>query len=405
MKFSYTAVDAQGQRSAGHLEAKSANDAAATLSQQGLSPLSIRQTATDAQVEEVAAKGTKKPTAIDLQLFSQQMAGMLKAGVPILRALAAASEGGGANTMAPIAMAIRADLEGGKPLATAMASHPECFDPYYIAMIRIGESTGSIETIFKKLHGHLDFQRRMRDQVKSALRYPMIVVGVVMVAVVIVNFFVIPAFAKVYEGFNAPLPFFTRLLIGASNAMLDYWWAFLVGIVGLVASWRFWLSTESGRLAWDQFKLKIPVAGQIAHWATLARFCQSLSLALSAGLPIASSMALVGETTDNAWLSQKVTQIKGQLERGDTLYRACLASDAFTSATLQMILVGEESGTLDEMLYEIAQLYQEQVEYSLKTIASQIEPFLLLFLGGLVLVLALGIFLPIWSLSSVAFGK
>lgn len=401
MKFSYTAVDSGGQKASGSLEAASASEVAGMLMQEGLSPISIRQASSGSK----SLGKARKPTALDLQLFSQQMAGMLRAGVPILRALTAASEGGEKNPMAPVATAIKADLEGGKPLAAALSNHPKCFDDYYVAMIRIGESTGGIDGIFKRLHGHLDFQRRMKDQVKAALRYPMIVISVMMVALLIVNFFVIPAFAKVYEGFKAPLPFFTQILIGTSNAMVNYWWAFLIAIFGAVMGCRLWLSTEKGRMAWDHLKLRIPVAGTIAHRATLARFSQSLSLALSAGLPIAASMSLVGDTTDNAWLAKKIATIKTQLERGDTLYRACLASEAFTPATLQMILVGEESGTVDTMLYEIAMLYQEQVEYDLKTIASQIEPFLLFFLGGLVLVLALGIFLPIWSLSSVAFHK
>jgi MSHA biogenesis protein MshG len=403
MKYHYTAMDAQGQRSAGHIEAASSNEAASSLARQGLTPLGIK--ALPAATQTTATKRGRAPSAVDLQLFSQQMAGMLGAGVPILRALQAASEGGQANSMAPIAKAIRIDLEAGKPLASAMANHPKCFDDYYVAMIRIGESTGSIDAIFRKLHGHLDFQRRMREQVKAALRYPLIVIGVMLVALLIVNFFVIPAFAKVYQGFRAELPFFTKLLIGTSNALLAYWWAAALACVGAALAWRAWLKTTSGRLTWDLVKLRLPVAGKIAHRATLARFSQSLSLALSAGLPMASSMALVGDTTDNAWLAKKIATIKNQLERGDPLYRACVASEAFTSATLQMILVGEESGTVDAMLAEVAKLYQEQVEYDLKTIAAQIEPLLLLFMGVLVLILALGIFLPIWSLSSVAFQK
>ena len=403
MRYHYTAMDAQGLRSAGHIEAASSNEAAASLARQGLTPLGIK--AAPAQTQNLSTRASRPPTTLDLQLFSQQMSGMLAAGVPILRALQAASEGGKANPMSRIALSIKADLEGGKPLATAMANHPKCFDDYYISMIRIGESTGSIDAIFRKLHGHLDFQRRMREQVKSALRYPAIVVFAMLAALMVVNFFVIPAFAKVYQGFKAELPLFTKILIATSNGLIEYWWIAGLCCAGAALSWRAWLKTSPGRLFWDKLKLRLPVAGKIAHRATLARFSQSLALALSAGLPMASSMSLVGDTTDNAWLAKKIAAIKTQLERGDTLYRSCVASEAFTPATLQMILVGEESGTVDNMLAEVAKLYQEQVEYDLKTIASQIEPILLLFMGALVLVLALGIFLPIWSLSSVAFHK
>lgn len=404
MKFSYTAIDPQGQRSEGHIDAASSNQAAMSLSQQGLAPLSIQGQA-DVESPPNPRSGIKAPNPLDLQLFSQQMASMLKAGVPIMRALSAAAEGGDKNTMAPVANAIKADLQAGKPLAAAMANHPQCFDDYYLAMIRIGEATGSIDAIFKKLHGHLDFQRQMKAQVKAALRYPTFVIIVIAIALIVVNFFVIPAFAKVYKGFGADLPIFTKILVGTSNAMINYWWVFALLIVGVFFGVKTFLATTAGRLSWDEMKLRIPVAGRIAHQATIARFSQSLALAITAGLPISAGLALVGDTTDNAWLGMKIGKIKTQIERGENLYRACLASKAFTGATLQMILVGEESGTLDDMLLEIARLYQEQVEYDLKTIGAQLEPIMLIFLGGLVLVLALGIFLPIWGLSEAAFRK
>jgi MSHA biogenesis protein MshG len=401
MKFDYTAQSSTGQITAGQLEAETANQAARQLLQQGLTPTGIKAARNNVNFNSNKIKGPK-PKPIDVMLFSQQMASMLRAGVPILKALSA-SESGERNPMGPYAHSIRMDLQAGKPLSLALAAHPDCFDDYFVAMIRIGEETGSIETIFSKLHAHMDFQKHMREQVKTALRYPTIVVSVVLVALLIVNFFVIPAFAKVYLGFKAELPFFTKILIGTSQFILNFWPVVIGSAAGSAYGFRAWLATTHGRLSWDRFKLKIPVAGNIAHRATLARFCQSLSLALSAGLPISSAMGLVGETTDNAWLAKQIITIKSQLERGESLYKSCQSSNIFTSITLQMILVGEESGNLDAMLAEVAKLYQEQVEYDLKTISSQLEPFLLLFLGGLVLILALGIFLPIWNLSSAAF--
>lgn len=401
MKFNYTAIDAQGHPLKGQLDAETANRAARQLASQGLTPTEIMATPLLAPSPRSALRGPQ-PAPLDVMLFSQQMASMLRAGVPILRALSA-SENNAKSLMAPYAQSIRTDLQAGKPLSTALAAHPNCFDDYYVAMIRIGEETGSIDTIFSKLHAHMDFQKHMREQVKTALRYPTIVVSVVFLALMIVNFFVIPAFAKVYLGFKAELPFFTKILIESSQFILSYWPAMLVLVGGTFYGFKSWRDTTPGRLAWDRWKLKVPVAGHIAHRATLARFCQSLSLALAAGVPITSAMGLVGETADNAWLAQQIISIKSQLERGESLYRSCLSSSIFTNITLQMILVGEESGNLDAMLSEVAKLYQEQVEYDLKTISTQLEPFLLLFLGGLVLILALGIFLPIWNLSSAAF--
>lgn len=409
MRFVYTASDAQGSRSQGHVEADNSGAATARLASQGLTLLNLavepEAMSAEAATQPPAGaplRGKRKPKALDVMLFSQQMASMLRAGVPILRALAAA-EGGDDNPMGPVASAIRLDLQAGKPLSAAMAAHPKCFDEYYLAMIKVGEATGATDLIFTKLHGHMHFQKQMREQMTAALRYPAIVVGVVFIALMVVNFFVIPAFAKVYSGFKAELPFFTKLLLFTSQFLLDYWWVALGGGAVAVIGFLRWSRTTRGRVSWDRFKLRIPVAGSIAHRATLARFAQSLSLAISSGLPLAGAMSMVGDTTDNAWLAQQISTIKTQLERGDSLYRSCVASNIFTPITLQMILVGEEAGSLDSMLTEVAQLYRDQVEYDLKTITSQLEPFLLFFLGGLVLILALGIFLPIWNLSSAAF--
>lgn len=405
MKYAYTARDAQGGHAHGIIEGENANTVAGKLAQQGLIPLTISQdmAGSDSPKPARAKNRGRTPLLLDVMLFSQQMAAMLRAGVPILRALAA-SESGEENPMGPVAHAIRMDLQAGKPLSVAMGAHPSCFDDYYLAMVKIGEATGSIETIFQKLHAHMDFQKQMREQVKTALRYPMIVIGVVFLALMVVNVFVIPVFAKVYLGFKAELPFFTKLLINTSSVITKFWMVFLGAGFGSVYAFKSWTATTAGRLAWDRMKLKIPIAGNIVHRATLARFSQSLSLAISAGLPIASAMELVGDTTDNAWLAKQISTIKSQLERGESLYRSCLASNIFTPITLQMILVGEESGNLDTMLSQVAKLYQEQVAYDLKTLSAQLEPFLLLFLGGLVLILALGIFLPIWNLSSAAFS-
>lgn len=404
MKFNYTAVDASGNKISGLTDAENSRGAAEAIARLGYTPLQITKQETKPK-DIINTPRRKKPDAAELQLFAQQMASMLKAGVPIMRALGATSDPDAKSNISAIASDISVALQSGKPLAQAMSQHPECFDNYFLAMIKVGEATGAIDAIFKRLHGHLEFQRQMKDQMKAALRYPAIVIGVIFIALFIVNFFVIPAFAKVYQGFKAELPFFTKLLMATSDAIINYWWLIGIGFFGLIMLVKSWVKTKNGELLWDEWKLKIPVIGNIAHKAILARFAQSLSLALSSGLPVSTAISLVGETTGNAWIAQKLSLIKTQLERGETLYRSCHQSGAFNTPTLQMILVGEESGTLDEMLNEISNLYQEQVEYDLKNIGAQLEPILLLLLGGLVLVLALGIFLPIWGLSSAAFQK
>lgn len=347
----------------------------------------------------------KKIEPVDVLLFSQQMSTLLRSGVPILRALGGIQESAPNPTFGKVIKTIRDDLDAGKPLSACLAKHPNAFDNYYVNMIRVGEMSGKLEDVFLKLHEQLEFSRLMSNQIKTATRYPMFVILTMIGAIAIINFFVIPAFAKIYAGFKAELPIFTKILITSSELTTTYWWVVLASIA--IASFliKNWLKTKTGRKAWDKWKLSIPIAGKIIHKAIMARFSKSLSLSLNAGVPIASALALVSETSDNAFMVERLGTLKTQIEHGSSLHKAAVESAVFTPIALQMILVGEESGALEDMLQDVSELYQSQVEYELKTLGSQIEPILILFLGVMVLILALGVFLPIWDLGSVAIKK
>ena len=408
--FFYKAIQKDGDLSIpvnGFIEASDEGEAAAMLIGKNLVPLEIEETSqAQSGPEKKPRIGARKAAdPLDAMVFSQQMGILLKSGVPITRALAGIVESAANEQFKKAVAGIQANLEAGKPLSVCLSKHPGYFSDYYISMIKIGEMTGKLDDIFLKLHDHLDFQRIMKAQVKSATRYPTIVIGAMAVAILIINFFVIPTFAKVYAGFKAELPIFTKILIGTSNFMVNNWFWCLAALAASVFAFKQWTSTDAGRLAFDRMKLRFPIAGKIIHKATMARFSRSLALAMEAGVPIGSSLAMVAESSDNEFIRQKLMGIKTQIERGEGLYRSCQQTGAFTSLALQMILVGEESGNLDAMLNNVAELYQSQVEYELKTLGSQIEPILILFLGALVVVLALGVFLPVWNLSEAAFQK
>jgi MSHA biogenesis protein MshG len=242
----------------------------------------------------------------------------------------------------------------------------------------------------------------MRAQVKAAVRYPSFVVITMAIAVTVINFFVIPAFAKVYAGFKADLPILTRVLIGFSDFMVNYWWVMLGGIVLVFVAFAQYTSTKSGRMNWDRLKMRLPIAGRIVTKATLARFARSLSLALRSGLPVTQGLSLVAQTVDNTYMASRIEKMREAVERGDNLVRAAAGTEVFTPIVLQMLAVGDESGAVDDMMEEIAGMYQREVEYDLKNLSAQIEPILIVMLGVLVLVLALGVFLPIWDLGKVA---
>jgi MSHA biogenesis protein MshG len=406
--FSYSARDAGGVLRQGTLEGASAAAVADELTGGGNTPVRIEAAAGGeapaGSAETVGWRRGPKLGQTDVLLFSRQLHSLLKAGIPITRALAGLQDSAG-PAMAGVIRQTRESLEGGNALSLSMARQHGVFSAFYIAMVRIGELTGRLDEVFMRLFHHLSFEKLMRDQVKTALRYPSFVVAVMAAAIVIINLFVIPAFQKVFDGFGAELPLMTRILIGFSSLMTAGW-PYLLGAA--VLGWfgvRAWIGTVEGRYTWDRILLRLPIAGKIMTKATLSRFARSFALALKSGVPVVEAMVVVASTVENAYVGRAVARMREGVERGDSLMRTAAASHIFTPVVLQMIAVGEESGSLDEMLSEVADFYQQDVEYELKTLSSQIEPILIVFLGIVVMVLALGVFLPIWDLGRVSIKR
>lgn len=406
-QFAYTGRDERGQMVQGELEGADSSVVAGELVGLGVTPIEI----TAASVPEEAGQdlfarfSEKKVTSIDVLLFSRQMNTLLKAGVPMMSALKGLETSSENKSIARLMRELREGLESGNDLSTCLAREPKVFDPFYVAMVRVGEFTGTLQEVFLRLFRHLEFERFMRDQVRSATRYPTFVIITMAVAVMIINVFVIPTFAKAYAGFKAELPAMTKGLIAFSNLTVNYWPVLLGMVVVLAFGFRWYVNTQRGRLRWDEFKLKIPIAGPIVRDATLARFARSFGLAIRSGVPAVQALSIVADTVDNAYMGRRIEAMRESVERGESLLRAATTVGIFTPLVLQMLTVGEESGELDEMMGEIAEFYERDVEYSLKNLASQIEPVLIIGLGILVLILALGVFLPMWDLGSAAMGK
>lgn len=407
--FSYRGRNARGELVQGVLENSDSGAVADQLLNSGVSPVEITATAGPKE-ESGTANGwlsrlsADRVTVEDMLLFSRQMYTLLKAGVPILKSLAALQESATHAGFANMLRDVRASLDTGRDLSTAMRRHAKVFSPFYISMVRVGELTGALEEIFLRLFSHLEFEREIRDKVSQALRYPTFVIVIMAVALVIVNIFVIPAFARIFANFKAELPLMTKVLLGFSNFMVQYWPALLGVAIGAYVLFRVWTGTPAGRYAWDRAKIRIPIAGKIVLKATLARFARTLSLALKSGVPIVQALSVVEQVVDNTYVGQRIEQIRDGVERGETLLRTAVTTGVFTPVVLQMIAIGEESGELDDLLREVAEMYQREVEYELKNFSAQIEPVLIVLLGGLVLILALGVFLPMWDLGKAAFA-
>jgi MSHA biogenesis protein MshG len=408
--FAYKARNARGELMQGVLEGPDSGAVADQLFTTGVTPIEI--TVTARAVSSVADGDSlwerlteKKVSPMDVQLFSRQIYTLLKAGVPIMRGLAGLQESAISKSFGRILKDLRESLDQGRELSAAMRRHPEVFSPFYLSMVRVGEMTGRLDEVFLRLFDHLEFDRDMRGRVKSAMRYPSFVIVAMIVAMMIVNIFVIPAFVGVFKSLHAELPLMTRILIGTSNFTVEYWPVMATLVVVAFFGFRSYIGTVAGRYKWDKFKLGIPVAGKILLKGTMSRFARSFALSARSGVPIVQALTVVSQTVDNAYLSARVEQMRDGVERGESILRTATAASVFTPVVLQMVAVGEETGSLDDLMDEIALMYEREVDYELKTLSSQIEPILIVFLGIMVLVLALGIFLPVWDLGKAALHR
>jgi MSHA biogenesis protein MshG len=404
--FAYKGRDTGGKLVEGMLEGISSGAVADQLLGRGISPLSIKETRAKAAAASSGSAALKlfapRVQHADILFFSRQLHTLLKAGVPIMRGLSGLQESAINPAMAEVIRDVRESLEGGRELSVSLARHPKVFNPFYVSMVRVGEATGLLDEIFLRLYEHMEFERFMREQVKSALRYPMFVVIAMLAAIVVVNMFVIPAFAKVFQGFGAELPLMTKILLGFSNFMVAWWPAMLAGLIGSVFAFRAWVGTRNGRMQWEAISLRIPIAGKILHKAAMSRFARSFALGARSGVPLMQALSNSAQTVDNTFIAAKIEGMRDNVERGESVLRAAISSGFFSPIVLQMVAVGEESGALDDMMDEVGQMYQREVEYELKTLGQQIEPILIVSLGIMVLILALGIFLPMWDLGKVA---
>lgn len=405
--FAYKGRDGRGEPVQGILEGADSGAVAGQLFGLGIVPLEIQPSAPPREKNELFERifGGEKVSTTEVLLYSRQMYTLLKAGVPIMGALKGLEDSADNKRFSGVVRDVRESLDTGRQLSVSLARHPEVFSQFYTSMVGVGEQTGRLEEVFLRLFEHLEFEKFMREQIKAALRYPSFVLATMGVAIIVINIFVIPAFAKVYKGFKTELPMMTKVLIGFSNFMAENWYFLLAAAIGAVFAFRWWTGTPSGRMRWDRMKLRIPIVGPIVLKATLARFARSFSMAFRSGVPVTNALAMVAGTVDNVFVADRISRMREGVERGESILRTARDARVFTPIVLQMIAVGEESGALDDMTSEIADLYQREVEYEIKNLSAQIEPVLIITLGVMVLILALGVFLPIWDLGNAALGK
>jgi MSHA biogenesis protein MshG len=402
--YQYRGRNKRGDIMEGTVESSNPEGVVNWMMSSGISPISVSLKIDPLKNQPYwlrAIQGQKKLNKTDLLMLTRQFGTLLKAGIPMLQAVTGLKNSSHQPEMSKLLSSLHASLDKGSELSVAMARHPDFFDDYYINMIKVGESAGKLDEVFARLYAQLDFDRRMRQKIKSVLRYPMFVFAAIIIAVMIVMAYVIPAFSGIYGSMNMELPIVTQLLMGASKLVEKNWTEILVFTALAMLGIRYYVSTKEGLYKWDKLKLKLPVVGPVLAKATIARFCRSFGMAMNSGVPIVTALALVSRVVDNAYYEERIMGMRDAVSQGDSLLRSFMASGIFSPVELQMISVGEETGDIESMVQQLATLYQDEVEYEASQLAETLEPILLVFMAGLVATLLLGIFLPMWNMTQM----
>lgn len=408
-QFAYQGRNARGELVKGVLEGASSGAVADQLFNTGITPVDIHEAAAGSGAPGGGGLlqmrfGEQAVELSDLMLFSRQMHTLLKSGVPIVRGLAGLQDSSENPKLRAALGEVRTNLEAGRELSLGMRQHPKVFTSFMVSLVRVGELTGRLDEVFLHLYEFFAFEKKMREDIKAALRYPLIVVIALVAAMFVVNIFVVPAFGKIFASFKSDLPLMTRILIGTSDFFVHYWPLLIAALAAAVIGSRVWLGTPGGRYLWDRLKLRLPVVGELIHKATLARFSRSFALSGKSGVPIVQALAVVASVVDNAYLEARILQMRDGIERGESILRTAVAAGVFSPVVLQMVAVGEETGEIDALMSEIADMYEREVGIEVEGLTAKLEPILLVFMGVLVLILALGVFLPMWDLATVARG-
>ncbi|MBL4282834.1 type II secretion system F family protein [Vibrio fluvialis] len=404
--YQYSGRNADGSKASGVIDAPSEEMAAENLLNRGVIPTAI-SAGKSASKDSIDWRALLMP-AIPLEvlvIFCRQLYSLTKAGVPLLRSMKGLTQNCANKQLQHALEEVCAELTNGRGLSASMQMHPGVFSPLFVSMINVGENTGRLDQALLQLANYYEQELETRKRIKTAMRYPTFVVSFIVIAMFILNVKVIPQFASMFNRFGVELPLPTRILIAMSDFFVNYWMAMLAAIVAMLFAFRAWLNTASGREKWDKIRLRMPIVGSIVNRAQLSRFSRTFSLMLRAGVPLNQSLALSAEALDNKFLEARLMEMKAAIEAGSSVSATAINTGIFTPLVIQMIAVGEETGRIDELLLEVSDFYDREVDYDLKTLTARIEPILLVIVAAMVLVLALGIFLPMWGMLDAIKGR
>jgi len=400
--FRYSVRDRSGKAVAGTIDAPTLQNAGERLYQLGYFPIQIEEEgkAVSLGLSSIWQRFQKMKLE-DLIFFSEQLSTLYKAGLPLLTGLKSLMEQAENRKLKPVLEGIYRQIEGGNTLFGAMSKYPDVYPPVYLNLIRAGETSGMLGESLDRFVILADRELRARQRVKEATRYPKMVIGALVIAFAVLVTFVIPRFAEVFARFNTPLPLPTRVMIGINNVLHTYWYLFLCPLIGIPLLFRHYIRTEKGKYSWDELKTRIPMLGPIFLKIALTRFTYIFVMLNRSGIPILQTLEITSTAIENVPLSESIKEISLKVKEGKSLTESMRESGKFTPLIIQMVSVGETSGTLDKMLMQVTEYYDREVENGIKKLSTYVEPTLTLLLGIVVLLLALAIFLPWWNMASL----
>ena len=399
--FTYTARRERGGLLTGQLAGDSRAAAVAELRRKGLTVLSLEQKRSLPDLNQMLA-GSKRIKARDKAVFARQFATMINAGLAVLRALYVLEEQSENPRLKKIVKAVREDVEAGMPLSDAMAKHPVAFDRLYVAMVRAGEAGGALDQTLNRLANQLEKDDSLRRSIKSAMTYPILIATFAIMVMIGMLLFIIPIFASMYKDLGGQLPSLTRLMMTISNLLKGYW--FIVFPVIFLVVWGLLRlkNTEQGRRYWDRIKLKLPLKlGPVVQKIAVARFSRTLATLVGSGVPILQAIEITGKTAGNTVIEESMIDVKESVRGGETIAKPLSRVAVFPPMVTHMISIGEETGALDAMLNKIAEFYEDEVDAAVKSLTSIIEPVMMMFVGGLVGLIVISMYLPMFNVMNL----
>ncbi|MDO6618681.1 type II secretion system F family protein [Shewanella sp. 6_MG-2023] len=395
--FEWKGVNREGQRTSGELRGSSIAEIRSILKAQGVTPKGVRKKSVS------LFKSEKKITAMDIAMITRQVATMLAAGVPLVTTFELLGRGHEKAKVRELLGTIVTDVQSGIPLSDALRPHRQYFDDLYVDLVAAGEHSGSLDAVFDRIATYREKAEQLKSKIKKAMFYPAAVVVVAIAVTVLLLLFVVPQFEEIFNGFGAELPAFTQLIIGISKWLQSSWYMFVIALfIGVYLFKRTHRNSQAFRDRVDEFILKIPAIGDILHRAAMARFARTLATTFSAGVPLIDGLESAAGASGNAVYKKALLKVRQEVMAGMQMNVAMRTTGLFPDMLIQMVMIGEESGGLDDMLNKVANIYEMQVDDAVDGLSSLIEPIMMVVIGTIVGGLIVGMYLPIFEMGNVA---